>query len=339
MALLENTTAIVPRWMITAPRQAFVKLMSGPAALLDVMGEATYQARMASLPGQVKLGNVPALAGFDSVDALTAIARDRLVTPAQVIGLPWVTEKPWQLAARLRRWRDDWINNVGAFGLLDQIAFAMVPTVPTLRLVQSANGITSWYTRQTDGTKRLQRSDGNGWALTSDGVLTADTTAAQPWNWDASSLPAPPDQNDQSRAWIIAYAPFATPYLTATDGTFQDLGVCDDAWNDPTAQVHGQPTAGVCGSNAPVGFVSLVQNIATQRRTAGAKTPYLIVAFDPASFNPDGSSSAGSSLSAYPEGHWGWDTTPGTSGGSATRVVARLQTAVYWQLSDVRVVE
>lgn len=335
MAILEQLQNLVPRWMVTAPRQAFAALMSGPAAMLDALTEASQQARIAALPGQSRLGNIPGLGGYDSVDALFPIARDRLVTPAQVDSLPWVIEKPWQLALRLRNWRDDWTNNTGPFGLLDQLAYVMGPTIPILRFVQASNGITSWYTRSPNGDRRLQRSDGNGWAYTlATGALVTDTTTAQAWNWDSTSTPPPPDQNDQSRGWLIAYAPFGGAYVTRNDLTFADLGVVDDAWNSPAAQVNGQPTAGVCGSNAPAGYVTLVQNIVSQRRTAGCKIVYLIVAFDAASFNPDGSSSAGASLTAYPAGAWGWDTTPGTSGGAPTRLIARLQTAEYWRLTD-----
>lgn len=291
VSILGNLSAKVPRWMVTAPRDFYQVLMSGPAALLDGMAEAVMQARHAFLPGQVRIGNVPGLGGYDSVLALFNIARDRLVTPAQIEGQPWVIEKPWDLAKRLRRWRDDWTNNTGAWGLLDQVAYAMVPNVPVLRLVQRGGGVTSWYTRAPDGTRTLQRSDGLGWTLTPSGTLTVDATVAQAWDWDNASLPPPPDQNDASRFWLIAYAPFSGPYLTGTDLTFNDPGVVDDAYNSPTAQVNGQPTAGVCGTNAPVGLVNLVTNIVIQRRTAGNKCPFLATAFDSTSFAPDGSSS------------------------------------------------
>lgn len=334
--LLEVLESIVPHWMVTDPRAAFLRLMAGPAALLDGIGEVVYQARMASLPGQVRTAGVPGLGGFDSVDALFLIARDRLVTPAQVFGLPWVTEKPWDLAKRLQRWRDDWINNTGAFGLLDQLAAVLIPTVPVLRLVyRGTNGLTSWFTRELDGTRRLQRSDSNGFYYNpGTGTVGNDFTAAQAWDWDDTSIPATPDQSDESRVWIVAYVPAATPYVTTTDLTCNDVGVVDDAWDNPTAQVLGQPTAGTVGTNAPVGFVSLVQNVLIQRHTAGCKIAYLIIAFDTASFNPDGTSTAGSSASAYPDGTWGWASAPGTVSGAATRIAARLQTAEYWQVSD-----
>lgn len=335
MALLEKLNGIVVRWMLTAPRDRFERLMSGPAAMLDALGEAVDQARFAALPGQGRVAGVPGLGGFDSVDALFLIARDRLVTPAQIFSLPWVTEKPWQLALRLRNWRDDWVNNVGAFGLLDQIAAVMVPTIPVLRLVQlsgTGGAVTAWFTRETDGTKRLQRSDGNGFAIAPDGTVTSDTTVAHVWNWDSTSNPSPPDQFDYSRSWVVAYPPAATPYLTDTDGIFTDPGVFGDAWDDPTAQVEGQSIEGTIGTNAPVGFVSLVQNIILQRRTAGAKTVRLVVAFDPFSFDPDGTSTPGASRSAYPNGEWAWDTCP--DDGLGERVVARLQTAEYWLLAD-----
>lgn len=337
MALLDRFAAIVPRWFLTAPRTAVGQLMLVPAALLDILGEGVMQARKASLPGQSRVPGIAGLGGFDSIDALFPIARDRMVVPAQVFGMPWVTEKPWQLAYRLRNWRDDWQNNTGPWGLLDQIAAVLTPTVPVLRLVQKAGGITSWFTREADGTRRLQRSDGNGFFYGGPtGVSGEDTTMAASWDWDSTSNPAPFDAGDGTRAWIIAYVPFATPYVTATDLTFDDPGVVDDAWNNPTAQVNGQPGAGTCGTNAPRGFVDLVYNVIQQRHSAGARIKYLIAAFDAASFNPDGTSTAASpSLTAYPDGTWGWHSTPGTSGGQPTRLVARLQTAEYFQEADI----
>lgn len=332
MALIEKIQGIVPRWMVTAPRDAFVRLMSGPAAMLDALAEATYQARYAFLPGQMRLDSVPGLGGFDSIDALFRIARDRMVIPAQVFGQPWVIEKPWDLALRLRNWRDDWLNNVGAFGLLDQIAFTMVPTVPVLRLVQRGGGVTSWFTRETNGTRRLQRSDGNGFTIVPDGTVASDPLVAQAWDWDSQSRPVPHDQNDDSRCWIIAYPPAATPYLTATDATFDDPGAVGDAWDNPNVDVTGQATMGTVGTNAPAGYVALVQAVVMQRHSAGCKNVWLIWAFDAASFAPDGSSTAGSSLTAYPAGQWAWHTTYDDGGNQ--RVVARLQTAEYWLLAD-----
>ncbi len=332
MGLLTDLAQKVPRWMVTAPRAAFLTLMAGPAALVNGIGEIVYQARIASLPGQIRQPGIPGLGGFDSVDALFYIARDRRVFPAQVFGLPWVTEKPWQLAERLRNWRDDWVNNVGAFGLLTQIAYALVPTVPVLRCVQVGGmvfPITSWFTRHTDGSFLLQRSDTFGFSYNpATGALAADTTAAQQWDWDSHNDVISPDQSDFNRCWIISYVPAGSPYLTTTDATFADPGTAGDAWNDPTAQVDGQPTAGTVGTNAPLGFVTLVQNIIVQRETAGAPVLRFIVAFDAASFNPDGSSAAGSSLSAYPNGRWGWDSS--WDSGTNHEIVTRLQTARYW---------
>lgn len=281
MSLLDILDGIVPRWMTEAPRVAFGKLMAAPAMLLDAMDEFTDQGRLAAAPGYILDG---APGAFDSVDALPLIARDRLVYPG-------LSEMPEHLAARLRRYEDDWAVAGTPFGLLDALAGVMQPVVPLMRLVTSGG---MWYTRESDGTRRLMTPTGQGYARALDGTVTPDATLAHPWPWDGASLPVPPDQNDASRAFLIIYPPASSPYLTADDGTAMDDGEANDLWNDPDTALADDdlnPMAGTCGSNAPWAFVELVRGVIQQRGCAGFRLAWIVIAFDTLSFAPDGSSS------------------------------------------------
>jgi hypothetical protein len=129
--------------------------------------------------------------------------------------------------------------------------------------------------------------------------------------------------------------PVDSPYGTLTDQTFNDVGQCADLWNSPVGSpafgavgAAQNPWGGTIGTNAPYCLVELVRGVIAQRQTAGWACLWIIIATDPASFAPDGSSTAGSSRSAYPDGTWGWHTT--YDSGTNTRPAARLKTAEYW---------
>lgn len=320
--LVDRIDTLLPSWMLTAPRQAMGFLMSGLAGFLDAFAEGVVSARLAAVPGQVRLPGVAQLGGFDSCDALPLIARDRAVTQ----GMPGA-EMPWQLAARCRSWLDDAAAQTGPFGVLQLLAALLVPTVPLLRLVVDNGTMSSWYTLELDGTLRLQRGDGCGFFLSPDGTSGVDATMAARFDWASTTLPPPPDATDHSGFFVIAYTPFT--YCTANDGTTRDMGIVGDLYNAPTTKAPtGSPWAGTCGTNAPIELIEMMRSGIRTRRACGNLCKYIIVATDPASFNPDGSSAAGTSLSAYPNGTWGYPSIYQHSVGA--RVPSRLNTAFYW---------
>lgn len=322
MSLVDRIDSLLPSWMLTAPRTAMGLLMAGLAGLFDGFLEAVDQARIAAVPGQVRLPGVPGLGGFESCDALDYIARDRAVVQP-------MAGQPWDVAALCRSWLDDAARQTGPFGILDALAATFVPDTPLLRLVTFNGAVTSWYTRQTDGTRRLQRSDGQGFYLEPNGTSGIDATAAATWDWCSTTVPPPGDAGDLSGFFVIVYAPASSPYLTATDGDTSDLGICGDLYNDPAhVAAKDSPWAGTCGTNAPIEMVERTRAVITSRRAAGNVCRYIVIAFDPASFNPDGSSSAGSSRAAYPGGDWGYASV--TDPSVHARVPSRLQTACYW---------
>lgn len=326
MSLFDRIGTLVPDAWLQAERLVMGKLAAGLAGFQDALAEIVYQARMAAIPGQVDLPGVPGAGDFDSFDALPWIARDRAVVPA-------LAETPFQLAARCRSWLDDAAAQTGPFGLLDALAEHLVPSTPVLRLVTYNGTITSWFTRNADGSRRLQRSDGQGLWWAPDGSSGTDTTVAATWDWSSQNTnPAPGDQADFSRFWIILYAPLAGIYCTAGDKTFADLGYVGDGYNDPPATVaQGSPWAGTVGTNAPVELVEELRAILRQRRAGGNPGAFFVVAFDPASFSPDGSSSAPTEGTAYPTGWWGypsrWDS------GTNRQIKTRNPTAEYWPVA------
>ena len=327
MSILDRLGALVPGWMLDVARQHYTQLMAGPGLMLDAMTEVVIEGRLAAMPGQ-KIGpGIIEAGGFDSFDALPLIARDRLVCQG-------LTETPFQLAARLRTYEDDWTHAGTAFGLLDELARALGPSPPLMRIVTSGG---AWYTREQDGTYLYQTVAGTGFSLDAQGNATHDTTVAHAWYWDGITLPAPPDKSDFSRAWLILYPPVSVPYLTTTDGTAMDPGRAGDLWNDPTADVEviGQPSivnpwAGTCGSNAPLCLVELIRSVIQQRGCAGFRMAWIVVAFDATQFAPDGSSTlpGGVAGTAYPDGLWGWHTK--YDSGTNSQIVARNATAEYW---------
>lgn len=114
------------------------------------------------------------------------------------------------------------------------------------------------------------------------------------WNWDGAAA------TEWSRFWVIIYP--------------NGLWTQPDAWGDVGTE-WGE-TVG-WGSNASSEDVQMVRAIVADWKPANAVCVNIIVAFDPASFNP---------TAPEPDGTWGnWSK---VSGG--VRVPSRLSTAIYW---------
>jgi hypothetical protein len=144
---------------------------------------------------------------------------------------------------------------------------------------------------------RTVNATGTWVTVDADGVVSQEVTWPTPnWDWDG-------DPDLWARFWVILYPP-AT--LWDTDGTWGDPGT----WGD----------GGTWGTTATPEQVESVRSIVRDWKPGAALAPYIIIAFDGASFDPE--SSAG-----LPDGTWGtWGT-----GGSGARVPTRLDTARYWK--------
>lgn len=290
----------LPAWMAQTARKQWTGLMSGPAAVIDVLGELIFEGRLAALPGQLDIagGN-----GFDNFDALPLIGRDRSIRPG-------LAESPFEYAARLRAWLEEWARAATPLELLLQLQGILSPNPPILRIV---NGAGVWWQLDPDGTIHQFTHTGAGFFYSpTNGVAGNDSTVAHAWDWDSLADPHPFGWGDASRFWVIIYAPCNLPYLAAISGTVGDgrfVGAGSPG-----------PEATTVGTVAPSKEVSLIRVTIEEWRAAGAACSHVIIAFDPSSFAPDGSSAV------YPAGDFGWPCH--LVGG--VMASARLDSARYW---------
>jgi hypothetical protein len=300
---------VVPGWMRLKPYEHWLGLAFTIAAGLDALMDAAFDATLSDMPGQVDQPNGAGYDAFSSIDALPLIGRDRRIAAG-------FEEPPDVYAAELRAFRESWRRSATAFEFLDQVAAILSPTPPRLRIV-SALG--QWWTRETDGTYRLDRQDGQGFTLSPTGVWTLNSNVPPLWDWDSTSVPPPPDQGDDLRTWLIIYAPCNLPHLKGDEGTFGD-----------GKAVYGPD--GVIGCNSSLAWINLIRGVAADFRPAGVLLSHIILALDPDSFDPTVASPTvppGSTYTALPDGNWGWHSKPAIVGGVLVRVRGRLPTARY----------
>lgn len=315
MALVDFIDSITPPW---AKKRAhwwgMFRLLS---LLVDVFVEGIWQGRKAGMPNAVDLPGVEAYGGFEDVRSLDYLGEDAVVAHG-------LTEPPPDYAYRIRHAQDPeggWLAGGLVMGVLEQLAGVLGPTPPLMRIFQLSGG--DWWTRLQDGTYLFQRADGSGKRYNTDGTVEPDTTTTVVVDWDSTTDPPPADQGAPGRWGLIMYAPINTPYGTVDDGTFNAPGTVGDFWNDPTTQTPDLwPWAGTVGTNAPIVLVELVRTVIDQRAMVGFLCSYIIIAFDPDSFAPDGSSGV------YPDGSWGHHSK--YDAGTNKRIPARLDTAEYW---------
>lgn len=303
--ILGDLDALLPAWMVGTYRKTMAPLIGSVAATLDALSEAVIQARLGWLPGQTESQN--ASNAFDSFDALPLIARDRGFRQGFL-------ESPFAFADRLRRWLEEWARSATPKELLDQVAAILSPDPPELIMVDSAG---TWWHRQSNGIIFRFTAAGDGFAYQIDnlgiGSITAESFAAQAWDWDSASDPFPFGKGDDGRFWLIIRAPANGPYLAAISGVIGDgryIGAGGIG-----------PAAATIGTVAPYNFVELVRAIVLEWRAAGLKCSHIIAAFDPTSFKYDGSSAL------YPDGTWGWP----CKDVMGVMTPARDLTARYWR--------
>jgi hypothetical protein len=146
---------------------------------------------------------------------------------------------------------------------------------------------------------RIVNQSGSWYTLNSDGSIEIHQTyPASNWNWDN-------DPTKPTRFWLIIYSD-AGPWVV--DRKYGDGSV----WGDGRSW----------GTSAPSNQVQLLRQIVDNFKSAGDLCPNVIVAFDPASFDP----TAAPNSPGMPDGTWGnWSTIV-----SGVRVPSRLATARYF---------
>lgn len=303
MAWIERVETWVPGWALRAKRRHWLALFTTIGATVDGLLNVIHEAALAAMPGMTE--DPKSLLTFSSVDALDLLGRDRGV-------LRGLTEPSWSYAGGLRRFRAAWAGSGTVPELLEQLARVLGPNPPRLRIV-NAGGV--WWTREPDGTLIQQTTTGTGLRFNTDGTTAPDATIAPAWDWDSlSGNPPPPGWGDPTRFWVIVYAPCNVPYLAATSGTLGDGSLVGEG--------KGTPDAATLGTTSTIAHVELVRAVVQDWRAAGLRCSHVIIAFDPTSFNPDGSSAA------YPDGTWGW---PSKLVFLDLRLPARDLTARYWR--------
>lgn len=183
--------------------------------------------------------------------------------------------------ARLNRWLEDWPRAGSAYAVMDQVQGYLSGHSIKLRVINNTGG--AWRTVNADGSKEYLR--------------------ASPTNWDWSGEPA-----KVSRNWLIIYV----PSTLWTEGP--EVG-------DPELWGGAIGTPGyTIGSTATPNQLATLRAIIADFKGGHSKYEALVLAFDPASFDPTDAPGA----PGMPDGTWGSQTNTGDPPDPA-----RLSTARY----------
>lgn len=192
-----------------------------------------------------------------------------------------INESAASYAQRLIRWLDDRKTVGNPFALMQKLA-EYVGGTSSFRTVDARG---NWYSRAADGTRSLLLNQAN-------------------WNWD--DKPNTADGRPRwGRFWVIIYP--------------------GDVWNDGGEQWGSAAAWGTAdrswGSSATPDQVATLKAIVADWKPAGTKCVNIILAFDPASFDP----TAAVDDTGMPAGLWErWSKIV-----AGVQVPARLSTARY----------
>lgn len=292
MALIDKLEKMLPGWMVE--RAHWLAFAGAIAAVFDALIEGIQDGVFGAMPGQID--DLPFLGGFVGTDGLPLIGRDRRIPRG---GL----ETPGVYAAALRDWRNIHRQAGLAFGFLAQVRRVLGPAFPRVRLV---NGAGVWHTIEADGSYKLHNTAGTGFQISSAGVSTPLTVEAHPWDWAGSG--------DPFECFLIVYAP-VTGLIPGNEGE----------WGDGATRWGGERAAGggLVGIDSTLAVVNQLRGLFSAFGAMGVTLPWIIVAFDPASFDPE--TPGPYPAAGMPDGTWG--RAGRLVGGSYVRT--RLSTARY----------
>lgn len=294
MALTDYLEGLLPGWMRRPSLAHWRDLALVLGAALDGLVEVAIEGRLASMPGQTDAA--PGLGGFESVDALPFIGRDRGITRG-------LTQTAASYAQELRRWLPAAVAKGTAFEVLHQLRAVLGPNPPMVRLVTAAG---YWYTIEPDGSLVFNTPTGEGgYRRSPAGVSEVEDAEAHDWDWGGA---------DPFRAWPIIYAPANKP-LTGDGGEF-----------GPGRRFYGE-VDGTIGTTATPEMVELILGVVDEWGAGGITHPWIIIAFDPDSFNP----LAAPGSPGFPDGTWEDDHKLVLVDGKLVSQPNRLSTARYWE--------
>lgn len=191
--------------------------------------------------------------------------------------IPGLSETTAQLVARLIRWLDDRVTQGNPYTLMKKLAEYLGP-LPSFR---TADARGNWYTRAANGAESAVLKTGN-------------------WNWSGD-----PIGERWSRFWVIIYP---NGLWTANPDNWGANTWGADGWGESSQ---------TWGSTATPVQVATTRAIVADWMPGGTRCVHIIVALDPASFNP---------AAPEPDGLWAY----GTKTVNGVRVSSRLATARYW---------
>lgn len=191
-----------------------------------------------------------------------------------------IRETSAHYATRLLTWLDDRRTAGNAFALMQQLAAYTGPG-PAFRTVDARG---NWYSRAADGTTSFTLNTAN-------------------WLWDGTTGGSGAVGKRWSRFWVIIY-----PNGLWVPGP-DSWGTGPDNWGDAATETWG--------STASPDEVADIRAIVEQWKPGGTRCVNIIIAFNPASFDP---------AAPEPDGLWGrWSKVV-----NGVRVPSRLATARYW---------
>jgi hypothetical protein len=297
----------LPGWARKKPFEHVTNLVLSVSLVIDGMIEGAYDGRKAGMPAQDDTPGFPWQTLYPSIEALPFIGRDR----RRVRGF---TETVSDYAFRLRRFRSAWRGAGTARGIIDELAAVLGPNPPKFRLVDSHG---NWWTRETDGTIKFQNRTGTGLTYHTNGSVTPDASVTHPWDWDSHSNPISLGMGDGVRIWVIVYMPSNVP-LTATE----------TKWGDGLTK-YGDFDK-VIGTNDTAPHVEQIRGVLNDWKAGGVKLHHIIIAFDPASFDP--LTPGPYPAAGMPDGWWGHHGKPiSLIDGSWQWVRSRNPTARYYR--------
>lgn len=197
---------------------------------------------------------------------------------------------------RASYFRQIWRNAGKAKTIMQTVAGVWGPEPIKMRIVFNYGWLTSeastrWITLNTDGT------------------ITRETVIPANWVWDNS--------DKSHRAWLIIYVPESL--ASEVEGKFASAS----KFGETGVRVDGVIDKKTLGTNAYAEYVERTRAALDAIKPADVLFEYIILAFDPASFDPASAPGA----AGMPDGTWGRDSK--LSGTVLVR--SRNATARYWK--------
>lgn len=189
-------------------------------------------------------------------------------------------------ALRLIKWLDDRRTAGNAFALMQKLAEYTGDGC----VFKTVDARGNWYVRAVDGTRTYYLKKAN-------------------WEWDNHPIDIPTGKKRWSRFWVIIH-PASSLWTPQPQN-----------WGDAAGPRWGQAQY-TWGSTATLEQVQTVRAIIADWKPANAKCVNIILAFDPASFDPLAAVNAPGMPNSLWE-HWSRNV-------AGVQVPARLSTARYW---------